>query len=175
MTKPIIEGIPRPLEKIPDSIPPNSYFTGKTILENIFIASKEDPKNALKMWENWVKWYFDYQPLAITPDQITELQNSGLAQIIGTDRQGRASVVIKSSRINIKTIKLEIAMKYACNTFERALKISAENGQSQIIVIYDRKDFSIGITQIPTLTGLANDIAKLIQSNYPERMYKSYV
>lgn len=122
---------------------PQSFFTQDYILKNFYTACDKNPQKALKMWEDWVKWYSEYQPLKITLDQISEFQDYGVGQVIGQDRQGRATIVVKPHRIDLDKVTIEQGFKNIVYTFEKALRKSAENGQTQVITIHDRKYFNV--------------------------------
>ena len=73
------------------------------------IARDFEEKAVIEMWRNWMKWYHEYKPYAINPDEeyIAKLHGTGKYRFCGTDKKGRPVLVIRMKFHSVGLVNVE--------------------------------------------------------------------
>jgi hypothetical protein len=101
-------------------------FINDDVLNRFMVARGNDEKNALNMWEQWVKWKLEFKPECITIKEIKNELASGKAFIHGYDKEGRPCIVVKNCKHIPEKTDLEEFMRFFIYTVDKACRIADE-------------------------------------------------
>jgi len=149
------------------------FFIGDDALHRFLIARENDEEEALKMWEKWIDWRFEFKPEKITEESISLQLKTGKAYLHGFDLEGRPCIVIKTALHFPDQSDFEEVYRFGIYMIEKASRLADDKKIKQIVCLIDREGVSMKNIDRRALgrTGLVT----MMQDFYAERLHKIYI
>ncbi len=127
------------------------------------------------MWKKCMTWRKRFKAEDITPQSVSNELKSGKAFYHGVDKQNHPCLVLRTRFHFPNKTTNEETFRFGIWLIEMGIKLSNKHKSSQIVIIYDRKDFSYWNNFDRKLISLFSSFIKIVQELYAEVMFRFYV
>lgn len=142
------------------------------MLRRFLVARKLQIDATMEMLERHATWREKTLPITLTEDLVSELRK-GKGYPQGVDVRGRQMLVVRSSNFDPKVRDLETAVRAVTYLVEKCCETAPASGpQSQLVIFYDRSDFSLSKNLDRELI---KGVVSTLSDNYPERLGAVYI
>jgi hypothetical protein len=150
-------------------------YTEIDALARFYLARECDEKEALKMYEAWIRWRAEFKADCIDKEEIKPLLMKETIIFGGKDKENRLSIVVRARYHNPGDQNLDQLIRYGIFLIEQASeKVRAEGLSPKFAVIYDRTGMT-SANKDSNLISFVMKFVKLLQDYYAERLHCFYI